>query len=72
MKSEALNKKYEEADKDSIYEDYEINLSKKEAENLVERLEKGPNDKAKKFLNESIEFYKKMKSREEKFKKERA
>ncbi len=69
MKTEALDKKYEEADKDSIYEDYEITLTKKEAEDLVERLEKGPNDKAKEFLNESIEFYKEMKSREEKFKK---
>ena len=72
MKSEALDKKHDEVDKDSIYKEYEIKLTKEEAENLVERLEKGPNDKAKAFLKESIEFYEEMKQKAEKFKKEKA
>jgi len=71
MKSEALDKKYEESDKESIYEDYEIILSKKEAESLVKRLENGPNEKAKKFLKESIDFYKEMRSEEKQYLKEK-
>lgn len=71
MKTEALDAKHEEIDKDSIYDEYEIILSKKEAENLVERLEKGPSDKAKAFLKESIEFYKEMNLKAEKFKEKR-
>lgn len=72
MKIEALDKKYEVLDKDSIFENYEILLSKKEAESLVKRLENGPNEKAKEFLKESIDFYKEMKSKEVQFKKEKA
>ena len=72
MKIEALDKKYEVLDKDSIFENYEILLSKKEAESLIKRLENGPNEKAKEFLKESIDFYKEMKSKEEQFKKEKA
>jgi len=71
MKSEALDKKHEEVDKDSIYEEYEITLTKEEAENLVERLENGPSDKAKAFLKESIEFYEEMKLKAEKFRNEK-
>ena len=70
MKSEALDKKNEKNDKDSIYEDYEITLTQEEAENLVERLEKGPSDNAKAFLKESIDFYEDMKQKAEIFKKE--
>lgn len=69
MKSEALDKKHEEIDKDSIYEEYEILLTKEEAENLVERLENGSSEKVRDFLDESIEFYKQMKQKAEKFMK---
>ena len=71
MKTESVDKKYEEADKDSIYEDYEITLTEKESEILIKRLEKGPNDKAKAFLKESIEFYNEMKNKAMQFKKEK-
>ena len=53
----------------SIYDDYEIILSKKEAEDLAERLKRGPNDKAKKFLKESVAFYEEMKKKLKEFKK---
>lgn len=71
MKSEALDKKPKEQDNDSIFENYEIVLNKKEAEALVKRLESGPNEKAKNFIKESIDFYKEMKIKEELFKKEK-
>ncbi len=71
MKTESLDKKYEDVDKDSIYEAYEITLTEKEAENLVKRLEKGPNDKTKEFLKESIAFYQEMKSKSIQFEKDK-
>ena len=71
MKSEALDKKPKEQDNGSIFENYEIVLNKKEAEALVKRLESGPNEKAKNFIKESIDFYKEMKIKEELFKKEK-
>jgi len=71
MKSEASDKKTKEQNNDSIFENYEIVLNKKEAEALVKRLESGPNEKAKNFIKESIDFYKEMKIKEELFKKEK-
>lgn len=72
MKSEALDKKTDEQDENSIFENYEIILNEKEAEALVKRLENGPNEEAKNFLKDSIKFYKEMKIKEESFKKEKA
>ncbi len=69
MKSDTIDKKQEEQDTESLFDKYDITLSKEEAEDLVKRLEKGPNEKAKLFLKESIEFYKEMKIKEEKPKK---
>ncbi len=46
----------------------EIILSEKESEDLINRLNKGANDKAKKFIKESMEFYNKMKKKEEIYK----
>ena len=57
MKTKPLDKKSEEQNKESIFKNYELTLSEKEAEDLVKRLENGPNEKARVFLKESIEFY---------------
>ncbi len=46
----------------------EIILSEKESEDLINRLNKGANDKAKNFIKESMEFYNKMKKKEEIYK----
>lgn len=69
MKIETIDKKQEDQENESIFENYDIILSKKEADDLVKRLEKGPNEKAKLFLEESIKFYKDMKSKEGRAKK---
>jgi len=63
MKTKPLDKKSEEQNKESIFKNYELTLSEKEAEDLVKRLENGPNEKARVFLKESIEFYKNIKNR---------
>lgn len=46
----------------------ELNLNKKESENLVNRLNKGSNEKSTNFAKESIDFYNEMKKREKLYK----
>ena len=50
-------------------ESFDLNLNEEEAENLIARLKKGPNEKAKIFLKEARIFYKEMKMKEELFMK---
>lgn len=53
-------------------ESFELNLDEEEAETLVDRLKKGPNEKAKIFLKEARDFYQEMKRKEELFRKNMA
>lgn len=71
MKIESKKKMLEKQELDFIInadDNIEIILSEKESEDLINRLNKGANDKAKKFIKESMEFYNKMKKKEEIYK----
>jgi len=64
MKIESKKKMLEKQELDFIInmdDNIEIILSEKESEDLINRLNKGANDKAKKFIKESMDFYNKMK-----------
>jgi len=71
MNIESKKKMLEKQELDFIInadDNIELILSEKESEDLINRLNKGANDKAKKFIKESMEFYNKMKKKEEIYK----
>ena len=53
----------------NVSEDFELDLNEEESLKLINRLNKGSNDKAKQFLRESTKFYEEMRKKEEFFKK---
>jgi len=55
-------------EQESLFEDYELKLNKKETKQLIKRLKKGLNNETKQFIEKSITFYKEMKKKEELYK----
>ncbi len=54
-----------EYEPDSLFITNELILDRRESKKLMRRLKKGTNKKAKKFIEESIDFYQTMKKKEE-------
>lgn len=66
LEIKVLKKTYLE--QESLFEDYELTFNKNETKRLIKRLEKGPSDEMKQFIEGSIKFYKQMKKKEELYK----
>jgi len=66
LEIKSLKKTYLE--QESLFEDYELTFNKKETKRLIKRLKEGPSDEMKRFIEDSIKFYKQMKKKEELYK----
>lgn len=53
----------------NVDDNFELNLSEEESEDLIKRLNQGPDAATRKFANESKGFYEAMKKKEEAYKK---
>ncbi len=69
MKIESLEKKdHKMLDLNiSVSKNLDIKLTKKESKELIKRLKRGPNEKAKKFTKEALEFYEEMEKKAKAF-----
>lgn len=56
--------------KESLFDGYELKLTKQESEDLIERLlNPKPNKKRDKFIRKCVKFYKQMKVKEDEYKR---